>query len=192
MYRTSSQGSPCVKMLAPRSYSTMVFAIPAESRNACALNGGRARAAPPAGFLAVMPQSMACGRPADCTQVNSRRSCLPYRYCRSPRRSVLHTSLALLGLQLPPLGTSHTLRELIHILLVAAMSASRFHDVTATPTTYHHRADFVGLNIAAAFQSDRHSSPQRAIRLRRSAKNPDMNKSAAKPIMAHSESVGTA
>src|SRR5437879_8909336 len=41
MYRTCSHTSPCVKMLAPRAYSTTLFATPDESRNACALKGAR-------------------------------------------------------------------------------------------------------------------------------------------------------
>ena len=38
-------GSPCVKMASPRPYSTTVLAMPAESRNACALNSGSVTAA---------------------------------------------------------------------------------------------------------------------------------------------------
>jgi hypothetical protein len=38
MYRTLSPGSPWVKMTSARRYSTIFLAIPAESRNAWALN----------------------------------------------------------------------------------------------------------------------------------------------------------
>src|SRR5690242_19626892 len=37
MYRTCSHGSPCVKMVSPRRKFTILVAIPADSRNACAL-----------------------------------------------------------------------------------------------------------------------------------------------------------
>src|SRR5439155_13385401 len=38
MYRTLSHGSPCVKIVSDRQYSTILLATPAESRNASTLN----------------------------------------------------------------------------------------------------------------------------------------------------------
>src|SRR4030095_2623730 len=77
MYRTCSHTSPCVKMVAPRAYSTTLFATPDESRNACALNGGKREDL--AGFAApgvravddLMPTTVARCIEARCSELNS-------------------------------------------------------------------------------------------------------------------------